>query len=211
LISEFKTKNGRTVKDGGGITPDVEVLPETLSQLTTELYLRNFIFDFATQYYWSHPEIKNPEQFIFTEKDFADFTKYIKDKSFNYKTITEQSFNELVANAKREKYYDIHKDLFTELEKDITHDLEEDLKTFKSEITELLSDEIIGRYFYEDGAIKWTLKTDEQILKAIKVLDNKDQYSLILNGKSGSILVTSKNNNGMAAGLAERRSGSRII
>ena len=60
LISEFKTKNGRIVKDGGGITPDIEILPEPLSQIATELYLRNYIFDFATKYYWAHPEIKTP-------------------------------------------------------------------------------------------------------------------------------------------------------
>ena len=64
LISEFKTKNGRIVKDGGGITPDIEVLPESLSQIAAELYLRNYIFDFATQYYWAHPDIKTPDQFI---------------------------------------------------------------------------------------------------------------------------------------------------
>ncbi len=58
LISEFKTKNGRTVKDGGGIAPDVEIIPEPLSQISTELYIRNFIFDFATEYYWSHPDVK---------------------------------------------------------------------------------------------------------------------------------------------------------
>ena len=63
LISEFKTRNGRIVKDGGGITPDIEILPEPLSQIAAELYLRNYIFDFATQYYWAHPDIKTPEQF----------------------------------------------------------------------------------------------------------------------------------------------------
>ena len=60
LISEFKTKNGRSVKDGGGITPDIEILPEQLSQISTELYLRYYIFDYATKYYRAHPEIKSP-------------------------------------------------------------------------------------------------------------------------------------------------------
>jgi carboxyl-terminal processing protease len=201
LISEFKTKNGRSVKDGGGITPDVEVLPETLSQLSSELYIRNYIFDFATKYYWSHPEIKSPDQFRFTDQDFIDFKNYIANKGFNYRTVTEQSFNELVTNAKKEKYYDIHKDLFIALGKDIEHDLEEDMTTFKDEITELLSDEIIGRYFYEDGAIKWTLKTDEQVLKALDILNNK----------SRSILVTSKDNSSPKADLSDRRIRSRLI
>lgn len=211
LISEFKTKNGRTVKDGGGITPDVEVLTETLSQLTSELYLRNYIFDFATQYYWAHPEIKNPDQISLTDKDFADFKNYITKKKFDYKTITEQSFNELVTVAKREKYYDIHKDLFTALEKDITHSLDEDMATFKEEIIELLSDEIIGRYFYEEGSIKWALKTDEQLLKAIDVLNNKEKYISILNGKSGTIIAKNKNNGVPMAVLMEKRTGFRFI
>jgi carboxyl-terminal processing protease len=211
LISEFKTKNGRTVKDGGGITPDVEVLPETLSQIATELYLRNYIFDYATQYYWLDPVISSPDQFKFTDQDFSDFKSFLAQKNFNYKTITEQSFNELLANAKKEKYYDIHKVLFDSLEKDIAHDLDKDLVTFKNEITSLIQDEIIGRYFYEDGAIKWTIKTDEQVLKAFEVLNNKEQYNSILTGKSGAILITDKNNSMSVTGLSDKRRGSRLI
>jgi len=211
LISEFKTKNGRIVKDGGGITPDIEALPENLSQISTELYLRNFIFDYATRYYWAHPDIKSPDQFKFTDQDFSDFKSFITQKNFNYRTVTEQSFNELVTNAKREKYYDIHKDLFDALEKDIAHDLDEDLVTSKNEITELIEDEITGRYFYEDGAIKWTLKTDEQVLKTVEVLNNKEQYSSILNSKSGVIVMNSKNSRVPETALTAKKGGFRII
>jgi carboxyl-terminal processing protease len=211
LISEFKTKNGRTVRDGGGITPDIEVVPETLSQLSTELYLRNYIFDFATQYYWSHPSLKSPDQFKFSDKDYNDFKTFLTGRNFNYNTVTEQSFNELVANAKKEKYYDMHKGLFTALEKDITHDLDEDLKTFKNEILELLTDEIIGRYFYEDGAIKWTIKTDEQVLKAINILDNKLQYGAILKGSLGPIIVAEKDKVAPVARLIDKRKGAELI
>jgi len=97
------------------------------------------------------------------------------------------------------------------IEKEITHHPEEDLITNKEEITELLTDEIIGRYFYEDGAIKWTLKTDEQVLKAIDILNNKEKYSSILNGKSGSIQVASKINRAPIVRLTEKRIGSRPI
>ena len=211
LISEFKTKNGRTVRDGGGITPDIEALPATLSQLSSELYVRNYIFDFATQYYWSHPEIKSPDQFRFTDQDFTDFRNYLVMSNFSYKTSTERSFNDFIANARKEKNYDNHKDLFTAIEKEIIHHLDEDMVTNKDEITELLTDEIIGRYFYEDGAIKWTLKTDEQVLKAIDILNNKERYSSILNGKSGSIQVTTKVNGVPIVRLAEKRVGSRLI
>jgi C-terminal peptidase (prc) len=192
LISEFKTRNGRTVKDGGGITPDVPMLPETLSQVASELYIRNFIFDFATKYYWAHPDIKTPQQLVLSDQDYADFRDFLIARNFNYKTVTEQSLNELISNAKKEKYYDLHKDLFNEIEKDITHSLDQDLSIFKPEIKELLEEEMIGRYFYEEGAIAWTIKNDSQINKAIEILNNKDKYSSILNGSAGPQLVTRK-------------------
>jgi carboxyl-terminal processing protease len=192
LISEFKTKNGRVVKDGGGITPDIEILPEPLAQISQELYLRNYIFDFATNYYWAHPDIKSPEDFKFTDQDYSDFRSFLLDRKFSYKTGTEESLNELITNAKKEKYYDIHKELFNDLEKDITHNLDLDLKMFRSEISDLLEDEIVSRYFYENGAIAYTIKNDEQVLKARDILNNKEEYGSILNGTAGSILVARK-------------------
>jgi carboxyl-terminal processing protease len=195
LISEFKTKNGRIVKDGGGITPDIIIEPETLSQFATELYLRNFIFDYATKYYWSHPGIKTTEQFKFTEKDYNDFRNFLIERKFSYRTGTQETFTELIETAKKEKYYEMHKDLFTAMEKDLAHDLDTDLKNFKNEITELIEDEIISRYFYEGGAIEWTLPKDEQVKKAIEVLRNRSVYTSILNGKKGQILTLDSKNN----------------
>jgi carboxyl-terminal processing protease len=192
LISEFKTKNGRIVKDGGGITPDIEILPDPLSQIASELYLRYYIFDFATNYYWAHPDIKSFEQFKFTDQDYADFKTFLLNRKFSYKTSTEESLNELITNAKKEKYYDIHKDLFNDLENDIAHSLDLDLKMFRSEITDLIEDEIISRYFYENGEIAYTIKNDEQVLKAVDILNNKEEYSSILKGTAGAILITRK-------------------
>ena len=114
------------------------------------------------------------------------------NRKFNYKTVTEESLNELITNAKKEKYYDIHKDLFNDLEKDIAHNLDQDLKMFRSEITDLLEDEIVSRYFFENGAIAYTIKNDEQVLKARDILNNKEEYNSILKGTEGSILVSRK-------------------
>ncbi|MBG0859386.1 MAG: S41 family peptidase [Bacteroidales bacterium] len=193
LISEFKTRNGRIVRDGGGISPDIEVLPEQISQIATELYLRNYIFDFATRYYWSHPAINTPSQFSLTDKDFDDFRNFLINRNFSYSTVTEESLNELISNARKEKYYDLHKELFTELEKNISHSLDHDLSVFREEIYELLEDEIISRYFYESGSIAWTIRKDEQVHKALEILNNKETYTSILNGKSGPILVSTDN------------------
>lgn len=202
LISEFRTAGGRIVRDGGGITPDIEVLPNPLSQISTELYLRNYIFDFATSYYWSHPGSVTPDNFSLTDKDYSEFRDYLAGRNFSYQTVTEESLNDLISNAKKEKYYDQHKELFNQLEKDLNHTLDEDLMTFRNEIRGLLEDEIISRYLYEEGSIAWSLKTDEQVLKALDVLNRKDQYNSILQGRSGSILITNEKEN------REKRSGS---
>lgn len=192
LISEFKTRNGRIVKDGGGITPDIEIAPEPLSQIATELFYRNYIFDFASIYYWSHPGPKSIDDFSLTDQDYTDFKNYLINCKFSYRTITEMTMNELISNAKKEKYYDIHKDIFTELQKDLNHTLDNDLMNFRNEITELLEDEILGRYFYEQGSIAWTIKTDEQVLKAAEILNKSHDYDSILQGKKGSILITNE-------------------
>jgi len=192
LIKEFKTRNGRIVKDGGGIAPDVEILPETLSQISAELFLRNFIFDYATRYYWAHPDVKSPEQFIFSDQDFADFRKFLSERSFDYSTQTEESLKETISNAVKENYYEPNKEFFTKLEAELSHNLDKDLTRYRSEITELLEDEIIGRYFYEEGAIAWTLKNDEQLLKAVEILNNKGKYSSLLSGKTTPVIISKK-------------------
>ncbi len=127
--------------------------------------------------------LKSIDQFTFSDKDYADFKAFLDKRKFSYKTVTEESFNDLITSAKREKYYDIHKDLFNSLEKDLEHDLDQDLTLFKDEITEMIEDEIISRYFYEGGAISWTIKKDEQVLKALEILNNRTRYDSILNGK----------------------------
>ena len=193
LISEFRTRGGRIVKDGGGITPDINVEPETLSQIATELYLRNYIFDYATKYYWSHPGIKTPSQCRLTDEDYSDFRKFLIERRFYYRTGTQEILADLIETAKREKYYDMHKDLFTTVENDLDHNMDEDLNNFKGEIKELLEDEIISRFFYEDGAIEWTLPKDEQVKKAVEILKNKGVYNSILIGKKGQILTGIKN------------------
>lgn len=190
LISDFKTRNGRPVKDGGGITPDIEIIPEQLSQVATELYLRYYIFDYATKYYWSHQDIKTIPEFSFSDTDYADFRNYLVDRKFSYTTFTEASLGTLISNAKREKYYDLNKDLFEKLEKEIAHNLDHDLTMFRDEITSLIEEEIISRYFYEEGAISWGIKSDEQVNMALEILNNSEKYSSILSGKQLPSLIT---------------------
>jgi len=212
LISEFRTKNGRLVRDGGGINPDVEVLPVPSSQITAELFLRNYIFDFASHYYWSHPDVPPIDQFLFTDQDYSNFKDYLIKRDFSYRTVTEESLNELIANAKKEKYYDLHKNLFSELQKELNHTLDLDLQTFRNEIITLLEDEILSRYYYEEGSIGWSVKTDEQVLKAVEILNQREEYNSILHGKKGPVLITHKDRQSvMEPDLNERMNSDSLI
>jgi len=192
LIKEFKTRNGRTVKDGGGIAPDIEIQPEELSQIATELYIFNHIFDFATEYYWKNSDITSPEMFKFSDKDYEDFRNFLKKRDFSYKTLTEESLDELIDIAKKEKYYDRHKEIFDALEKELAHSLDKDLDLYRDEIIELIETEIIKRYFYESGAIAHSALRDTQIKKAIEILNNQELYKSILNGATTSVVASQR-------------------
>lgn len=187
LISEFRTKNGRLVKDGGGIVPDYQEESMQLSQISAELYLRSYIFDFATIYSRSHETIEKPGDFKLSDKDYMLFSDFLKERNFSYSTATEDALERLESTAKREKYYDSYPELFDNLREKLVHNLESDLVLFKPEIVKLLEDEIIGRYYYEDGVIIHTLRDDVQLKKAREVLNDSQLYSSTLKGKAGNL------------------------
>ena len=180
LISEYKTKNGRIVYDGGGITPDIIDTAGFVSFFTLNLYTQNIIFDFASQYLVSNPEAPDREDFSIREKDYSDFKKFVDSKSFEYETSSERALDELIKKAKAEKYYDLSKDEFQALSEKLRHDNNTDLDHFKDEITDLINEEILGRYFYQSGRIAYSVKKDEQISRAGEVLENELNYKNIL-------------------------------
>lgn len=187
LISEFKTKNGRKVFDGGGVIPDIPLKPELLSQIAINLYSKNLIFDFATQFSLLHASIDAPEKFSISDEDYNQFIHFVEGKNFDYQTKTEETFEDLKKTAIEEKYYDKSADEFKLLEKKIAHNKSKDFIAFKDEIKQLLSEEIISRYYYQRGRIKYSIREDDQIGKAIELLNNHQLYISILKG--------TKNNN----------------
>lgn len=179
LISKFQTKKGRIVFDGGGVAPDVAVEDEMLSNLATNLVTGSVIFDYATYFSSKTDKISSPEEFIITPETYADFIKYVKDQDFKYESRTEAELENLLDVAKREKYYDISKDEFEKLKQKLGHNLDQDMEHFKKEISELLTDEIVSRYYYQKGAIKAALRDDSDISKALEILHKPDGYAAI--------------------------------
>ncbi len=181
LISEYKTKNGRLVYDGGGISPDIEIKEDSPSQLTIELFTGFMFFDFSTRYYLTHDTLLPPGDFELTDSVYLDFIAFVKEQNFNYETKTDQALRALVKTAKNEKYYQFSENEFTALSKKLSRDLEQDMNAFSKEIKILLEESIVDRYYYRSGMIQSSLPYDIQIEKARELLENKNKYIAILN------------------------------
>lgn len=180
LISEFKTKAGRIVKDGGGVMPDKQLDYSKPGNITYALMRDYCIFDYATKYHTQHPHYENIHDFNFTDDDYNDFKKYIADKDFSYETNSEDALKELKKMAKMESYDELIADELAALEEKLKHDVSKDLDVFKPEISELLRMEIAKRYFYQKGGYEEALKDDEWVTKATELLSNTQEYKDIL-------------------------------
>ncbi len=182
LITKFKTKIGRTVFDGGGVLPDIIRESETFSPISYSLMINNLIFNYATQYTLKHDSILSANKFIFTDNDYNDFIKFISDKKLNYENVSSKTLDELIEAAKKEKYYADSENILNELKEKLKNDKNKDLQTFKTEIKELITEEIVSRYYFQDGRIETMLTNDPIIKKAINILNDKTKYNSILKG-----------------------------
>ena len=181
LISEYKTKNGRLVYDGGGISPDIEITKENLSQLTIELFTDFMFFDFSTRYYLTHDSLLPPGDFELTDSIYHDFISFVNEQDFNYETKTDHALQKLEEIAKKEKYYQLSENEFAALSEKLSRNLEQDMNTFSNEIKIILEESIVDRYYYRSGMIQSSLPYDEQIYKAREILEDKNRYATILN------------------------------
>lgn len=176
LISEFSTKNGRKVYDGGGIVPDIALDPDQLSSLSVALITNYRIFDFATEYSASNKSIAGPEEFQIDDELYSRFTMYVKADSFEYESQSEQLLDELIEAAKDEKYYELAAGEFERMKDRLEPQLDKDLKVFSEEIKSLLKNEIVSRYYYQKGAIRSSLDEDKLIRKAISEIRSPQSY-----------------------------------
>lgn len=189
LISEYTTRNGRVVYDGGGIRPDIEVIPETLSHITLRLYTENIYFDYATRFRNLTDSIENAEDFVLSDEVYNNFKDFVFNRNFEYETASMSAYKELVEDAKRDKYYKLAENEFEALRKKLSHDNLKDLETFKPEIEQILSEEIVGRYYYLQGRIQKQITDDIQLDKALNIISDKSKTDNILNGTDGSLTL----------------------
>ncbi len=175
----YKTKNGRTVYDGGGIQPDIELETSKFSKITTALLKSDAIFGYGTKYYYSH-QLKKPEDFKFVDSDYEDFKSFVKQSDFSFETETEKSFKKSLEIAKKEKLdLDISSN-YNALLASIKKSKEKALDTHRKEIVNQLTDEIIKRYFYKEGLYSYYVKNNPEVNKAQEILNNKNKYQEVL-------------------------------
>lgn len=175
----FTTKNGRTVYDGGGIQPDIELETSKYSEITTALLKSDAIFDYGTKYFYSH-ELKDANDFQFTDGDFADFKNFIKQSGFTFETETEKTLEKALKIAEKENLdKDIDKS-YKALLDEIQISKTKALDRHKAEIVNLLTDEIIKRYFYREGLYNYYVEHNPEVAKSKEILNDLNKYQKIL-------------------------------
>ncbi len=177
----FKTKNGRTVYDGGGIDPDIKVEPERLSNITISLLTKNLIADYANEYRAKHEKIADARSFDLGDAGYADFVAWVAaKKDFEYTTRSEMVLEALKKSAEKEKYFDAIKDDYEAMKKSMEHDKQHDLEKEKAQVKSMLEEEIAARYYLNTGRSEASFKSDKELKKAIEVLKDDNKVKEIL-------------------------------
>ena len=180
LKSEFKTFNGRTVYDGGGIDPDVKLVPTEAHAITQKLFQDGFIYDYATLYAFNHAAISEPRNFSLTNEEYQQFVTWMKGKNYTYSSYLDLQLKELTREAEQEKYYAELKPQLDQIKSKIEENKKTELTLYKDQIKKMLEEDIIARYYLEKGSVESSFKYDHEVKKASEVLLNRVQYTKLL-------------------------------
>lgn len=183
LTKVFRTANGREVRDGGGIQPDVEIKPDSLPNIAYYLeYVdsNSVLMNYEVEYIAKHPAIAPASEFELSDTDYADFKQRVLKSGFSYDRESEKYLKNLVKLAKFEGYYDDAKAEFEQLEKKLSHNVEKDLDYNKAVIKQLITNDIVTAYYYQSGAIEYSLRSDKQMQAAEKLLNTPQEYRRLL-------------------------------
>jgi len=185
LTNVFYTRNGREVRDGGGITPDIELKNDTMPNIAYYLSASGLdstevLFDYVVEYIDHHPTIASPRNFHLTDEEWQLFRQRVIDSGFSYDPVSKKQFDDLVKTAKFEGYYDDAKTAFDVLEQKLKHDVSSDLDKHRETIQQLVELDIISAYYYQAGGIEGGLDYDKQVKAAEQLLKSPAEYQKIL-------------------------------
>jgi carboxyl-terminal processing protease len=204
VMHEFKTKDGRSVYDGSAIYPDVLVKQERFSNITQALVGKLMVFDYATTYRNAHASLTNPKTFALSDGEYNEFVKFLSGKDYVYTKPSEKLLKELKTEITKEKDFTDIRAEFDALQAKLASAKGNDLEQHKSEIKQVLENEIASRYYYEKGRYECNFRYDRELDKAVKVMQDKNMVASILKGE-GSYKTIGKPGPAMAAAKAEAK------
>lgn len=180
LTNIFYTAAGREVRDGRGISPDIETKGEKLTTLLYHLIQDMAIFDYATDYKLKHASIASAETFNLSDEDYETFKSYLKSTGFSYDKESYKALKQLKKMLEFEGYTEATKEEIEKMENILQHNLDHDLDFFAKDIKRLISDEIIKRYYSQQGSIVYMLRDDADITESLQLLKDSKKYKEIL-------------------------------
>ena len=180
LIREYATRAGRKVYDGGGVMPDIPTDPEYISRFAATLYTLGFIEDFGDEYMRRHPgERIDIRTFSITDRDYADFAEFMKEKEVPYESDTRRVLKKLKEAAKSDRFGQIEQQIAS-IEAELRDDTQTNLETYRAQIIESINNDIVLRHGYSAGVIEHALVGDPEVARAAGVLGNGEEYRRIL-------------------------------
>nr|WP_321243321.1 S41 family peptidase [uncultured Psychroserpens sp.] len=171
----FKTKKGRTVYDGGGVQPDLELDETKLSPITKAILDENLIFKYGTDYYYNN-SVTDLKDFKLTDADFKNFKNFLKANNFNFETKTEKAFANALSVAKEEQLNTEIDTNYSDLISSLNNYKNKAIDGNKTQLLSLLSDEIVKRYFYREGLYTYYIANNFEIQKGVEILKNPSNY-----------------------------------
>lgn len=181
LTNEFKTRAGRSVRDGGGITPDVAVEEKEMNRLIYNIIADMWAFDYANRYYAAYPDAVPVGDFEISDSIFDDFKAFIDPDRFKYDRQCESALDYLRTAAKNEGYMtDSVAAQFDVLSAMLRHDLDHDLNINREDIIDILRDEIAGRYYSDADRVFLTLPGDSAYIRAAAIIADPAEYRRLL-------------------------------
>ena len=182
LTRVFKTAGGREVRDGGGIKPDVVIVPDSLPTVVYDVAASDVMLEYVNKFASEHSGIASPEAFALSDEDYSDFVRMVSESDFSYKRRTEDVMKLLESAARFEGCYEEAKAEFEALAQKMTGDVGADLERPKNkkEIKAILENDIVSRYYFRSGAIRQQLKDDKDLKSALEILADKQRYEQLL-------------------------------
>ncbi len=180
LTTLFHTSKGREVRDGGGIKPDITLIPDTLPTMVYDLAPSDALFDFCTKYVSEHPTFGKPGEAKLTDEEYEEFVRFVKEQDFTYNRRSDEVMTLLKEVAEREDYMGLIQAEYDALKAKLTTDVTTDMYRLRKHIEPYLLDELVTRYYHRRGAVRQQLVGDKCVEKALETLSDEQAYRKIL-------------------------------